>query len=156
MSLWLMRSGEKGCYEQDALKQGLAIVDWSKLGDLSRIEKKEDVRNALLKKYPSIPLTRISHWIPQVWYFCSEISIGDLLAMPIRNKKCFKIGEVIGNYKHISGGRQPYHHVRKTKWFEREILRADLDDDLRHSLNCHRTICAIRRERAEERVRGML
>jgi restriction system protein len=156
MKLWLMRGGERGCYEADAINHGLAIVDWSELGDLSLLQDKEEVRKSLQINYPNITMSRISRWIPQIWYFRSEISVGDLLAMPLKGKRFFSIGEVSGNYEFLSGDIQPYKHVRKVSWFDHEIYRADLDDDLRYSLGCLMTICKIKRENAAERIREML
>jgi restriction system protein len=156
MNLWLMRGGENGCFENDALKFGLAIANWSKLGDLSLLNDKESVRNALQKNYENIATSRINRWIPQIWYFRSRISVGDLLAMPIKRKRFFFIGEVVGNYEFLGEGDQPYKHVRKVNWFDTEVQRADLDNDLRHSLGCLMAICKIKRDNAVERIREML
>jgi restriction system protein len=151
-----MRGGEKGCYEADALSHGLAIVDWSELGDFACLKNKEDLKSSLQKHYPIIPATRITRWVPQVWYFRSDIKVSDLLAMPMKGKRYFLIGEVVGDYEFLGENNQPYKHVRRVSWFEREVYRADLDDDLRHSLGCLMTICKIKRENAAERIREML
>jgi restriction system protein len=156
MSLWLMRGGEKGCFEDDAIKHGLAIVDWSELGNLKRLSDKDDLKVALNRCYPKVAPTRISRWIPQIWYFKSEIAVGDLVAMPRKGKGYFSIGEVTGEYEFLHVGDQPYKHVRKVAWHETDVPRSKMDDDLRYSLGCLMTICKIKRENAEERIREML
>jgi restriction system protein len=156
MKLWLLRGGEKGCFEKDSLNLGLAITNWSKLGDFSKYMNKDEIRSALIEAYPNVALTRINKWNFQIRYFRGEISIGDLLAMPIKYQHFFRIGEVIGDYQYLSGSTKKYKHVRKVKWLEPKIKRPNLDDDLRNSLNYHGTICAINKERAAQRILEML
>jgi restriction system protein len=156
MNLWLLRGGEKGCFEDDALRHGLAIVDWSELGDLEKLIDKSDLKFALIKHYPNVALTRISRWVTQIEYFRSEIAVGDLVAMPRKGKGYFSIGEVTGEYKFLKCGEQQYRHVREVAWFETYVYRAEMDNDLRYSLGALMTICKIKKENAVERIRKML
>jgi restriction system protein len=36
MAVWLVRAGKHGEREEEALTQGLAIIGWEELGDLSK------------------------------------------------------------------------------------------------------------------------
>jgi restriction system protein len=156
VSLWLLRGGEKGCFEDDAIKHGLAIVDWSELGDLRQLADKDDLKFALNNCYPKVAPTRTRRWVPQIWYFRSEIIVGDMVAMPRKGKGHFSIGDVTGKYEFRNGDDKTYKHVRKVAWYETDVPRSEMDDDLRYSLGCLMTICKIKRENAEERIREML
>jgi restriction system protein len=156
MSVWLSRGGEKGRFEVEALKRGLSIVDWIKIGNLSLFEDKAELKSALIREYTEVSATKINRWIPQIWYFRTGIVIGDLVIMPMKYKPWVRIGEVIGNYEFITEDNQPYKHIRKTKWYDSEIARDDLDYELINSLFYHGTICKIKAESAEERIRELL
>jgi restriction system protein len=149
-NLWLVRGGENGCFEDAALSNGVMIAGWSELGDLSEFTRKSDIREKLTKCYPDITKSKASHWIPQIWYFCNEIRIKDIISMPIKSKPYAMIGVVEGNYQYINN--EKYHHIRKVKWFKKKVFRLEIDDDIRYSLGCLGAICKVRKENAAGRI----
>jgi len=48
------------------------------------------------------------------------------------------------------------HHTRKVEWIRKDIPRTDFAQDILHSLGAYMTVCRIRRNNAEERVKKML
>ncbi|HUZ56278.1 MAG TPA: hypothetical protein VMU94_27610, partial [Streptosporangiaceae bacterium] len=81
---WLVRGGERGEREETAFGEGLVIVGWKKLGDLSGCGTREGVRQALTAAYPEAAANVIANWTGQLWRFREQISAGDLVVMPLK------------------------------------------------------------------------
>jgi restriction system protein len=48
MPLWLVRAGSHGEQEQGALEHNVAIIGWNEMPDISKINDKEKIKEALL------------------------------------------------------------------------------------------------------------
>jgi restriction system protein len=90
----------------------------------------------------------------QIWAFVKRMSKGDWVCMPSK-RKTIHIGEITSDYTHDPKAEDPYHHYRTVKWLETDIPRTNFDQDLLHSLGAFSTICQIKRNDAEVRIRAM-
>src|SRR6266571_359724 len=157
MALWLVRAGRNGEREQDALQRNLAIIGWSRLGDLSDIKTKSELRSLLESQYPDSSKSRISNFTGQIWRFLRRISEpNDLIALPLKSQPAVAIGRVTGPYSYKTDLGPEIRYTRPVQWLRTDIPRAAFDQDLLYSLGASMTICQITRNNAEERVRAML
>jgi restriction system protein len=79
---------------------------------------------------------------------------GDWVAVPTK-RKTIHIGEIKTEYHYNASGEDPYFHYRGVEWLETDIPRTNFDQDILDSLGAIMTICRIKRNDAEQRVRAM-
>lgn len=154
MTLWMVRAGRHGEQEQDALELGVATIGWNELGDLSKVSDREALRKLYIDTYEASKKMKVANEVGQMWTFVSKIEKGDLVALPLKMQASIAIGEVKGDYEYEKL-TENIRHFRKVKWL-RTIPRTEFDQDLLYSLGAYMTVCEIRRNDAENRVRKML
>lgn len=155
MALWLVRAGSKGEQEDYVLENNIAAIGWDELPDLSEVSSKEELATLLEQAYPDAsPKTRLN-WLSQIWPFCCEMKKGDLVALPSKKRPVIYFGKVMGPYRYAPKNPEGAKHTRPVNWFE-EIPRDRLDQDLLYSLGAFMTVCRIRRNNAEERIKWIL
>ena len=155
MAIWLVRAGRYGEREDFAIKENAAVIGWSELPDLSSLKQRKDLAVLLEEKYPDAKLKTRLNWESQIWAFLSEISKGDLIAMPLKHRALIMFGEFTGDYQYRSDFPAEARHARPVKW-TKEIPRNQIDQDLLYSLGSARTVCRIQRHNAEDRIIELL
>jgi restriction system protein len=155
MALWLVRAGKYGEREDFALQNNLALIGWEELPDLSYIKVRKELTTLLKKSYPDLNPKTLMNWESQIWPFVKEISVGDLIALPLKHRAVIAIGEFTGDYCFIGDNPINARHVRPVKWLN-EFPRNQFGQDLLYSLGAAMTVCRIRRNNAESRVRNIL
>lgn len=155
MTLWLVRAGENGEREQTALEKKLAIVGWDRLPDLSVVKKRELLTELLETQYPDKKKNTLTNWESQLWPFVSSMQIGDLVAMPSKTRSIIHFGNVTGDYKYEPGNPPGFRHTRPVYW-EYEIPRNQIEQDLLYSLGAFMAVCKIQRNDAERRIKALL
>lgn len=155
MSLWLVRGGPGGAWENRALEKGIAAVGWIELGDLSEIATREELRQVLEKAYPDAKGVILGSFETQLWSFLREMQTGDLVALPLKQRPAVVFGRVAGPYQYRRELSADAPHTRPVEWIK-EVARTAIDQDLLFSLGARRTVCRVHRNNAEERVRALL
>ncbi|MEZ5357687.1 MAG: restriction endonuclease [Candidatus Zixiibacteriota bacterium] len=156
MSLWLVRAGGHGEYEQKFLEENRIYLTWEGLKyDLSECKDRAALKGLLSHIYPESSKEKIDNHAGQIWAFSHRISIGDWIVIPSKYKPAIHIGEVKGEYSFNDKGIAPFYHFCKVKWIETDIPRTNFDQDLLYSFGAFLTICMISRNDAEVRVRQM-
>lgn len=155
MALWLVRAGARGEQETLAQEKNVAVIGWDELGDLSHISSKEELLELLRKTYPDDKENTLRNWRTQIWYFFKEIQIGDLVALPLKQRPSIAFARVTGPYQYHSEFPPGARHTRPVKWIK-EIPRSEIDQDLLYSFGAFSTVCRIQRNNAEERILSML
>lgn len=98
MTLWLVRSGKYGEREALALDNGLAVIGWDELPDLSKLKNRDDLQAALESAFPDSSAKTLSNWESQLWPFAHVMEKGDLVVMPLKTRSAIAIGRVSGPY----------------------------------------------------------
>lgn len=156
MALWLVRAGSKGQQEQKFLDESRVYLCWGGLNqDLGQIEDRKQLRELLEQTYQDSKPGKITQNSGQIWAFAKKISKGDWVALPSKSSPSIHIGEVVGDYTYHAEGPNPYFHSIPVKWLELDIPRTHFDQDILYSLGAFLTICEIKRNNAETRVRAM-
>lgn len=155
MTLWMVRAGKHGERELLALNENIAVIGWEELPDLSNIQSRDQLA-VLLQKIDSNekPKTLIN-WESQIWPFIREMKKGDLVALPFKSRAIILIGEVTGEYQYRPDLPPDAKHTRPVKW-KGEYSRTQFDKDILLSLGAFMTVCRIKRNHAEERVKALI
>ena len=156
MALWMVRTGKHGQYENKFLEDNRLYLTWEGLSnDLSTLHKKEDLYNLLKEIYPQFSTGRLSNYTGQIWTFVKRIKPGDWVVVPSKHKPAIHIAEVTGTYQHDSNAADPYYHWLTVKWVAKDLPRSIFAQDLLYSFGAFMTVCAIKRNDAEARVKAM-
>lgn len=158
MALWLVRAGRFGEHEARFFQDSRIYLTWSgalQEVDLGKAKDYEGIKWLVVDAYPTESKNRVQNWAGQIWAFVIPIEQGDWVAVPRKTKAAIAFGEITGPYKYDSTGEQPYRHSRTVKWLNTDVPRTALDQDLLYSLGAFMTVCEIKRNDAEKRIRAM-
>lgn len=157
MSLWLVRAGAYGEHEQKFLDDGRLYLTWDNLTEisLSNASNYDEIKSLLQQQYPEEKSRKIGNWSGQIWAFALAIKKGDWVAVPSKKSSTIAIGEVESDYFYDSEASPLYRHCRKIKWLNKAVPRSAFDQDLLYSLGAFLTVCEIKRNDAEVRVKEM-
>ena len=156
MALWLVRAGKNGEYEQKFLEDSRVYLCWGRLdADLSQVQGRKQLRQLLERTYPKAKPGRITQNSGQIWAFAKKMQPGDWVVVPSKFSPSIHIGEITGEYEHHPHGPDPYFHSHAIKWIEQDIPRTNFDQDVLYSLGAFLTICEVKRNNAESRIREM-
>jgi len=156
MSLWLVRAGRNGEYEQKFLEEKKIYLTWGNLDhDLTKPQDKAEIQDILSRLYPEAKSGKIINNSGQIWAFSKRMEIGDWIVLPSKQKASIHIGEITGAYQYSAAAGSPYYHSRSVKWIETDIPRTNFDQDLLHSFGAFMTICQVKRNDAENRIKRM-
>lgn len=156
MSVWLVRAGKHGEREELALNKGISELMWHEMPDLSKIESRDELRDLFMKIYPSTTKHSAANQIGQIWAFLYRMKISDLVLLPSKFRASIAIGEIKGEYEYLSDLDEIPIHTRRVKWINTDIPRTAFEQDLLYSMGAFMTVCQIKRNNAEERIKKVL
>lgn len=156
MSIWLIRAGSHGEFEQKFFQENRVYVTWDNLAsDLSKLANREALFVLMTATYPDDKPKRVRNHSSQIWPFVSEMKKGDLVIMPLKSQPSVAIGEITGDYHFEGKGPNPFFHWRSVKWIAEAVPRANFGQDLLFSFGAFMTICRIQRNNADSRLAAM-
>ncbi|GAB2542842.1 restriction endonuclease [Spirosoma aerophilum] len=156
MSIWLVRSGRSGEFENKFLVDNKIYLTWDNLKiDLTAIKDWPHLSKSLSERYGTEQPRKIGNWAGQIWAFSKEIKIGDWIALPSKFKPTIHFGEVKETYQFNLANENPFYHFIKVDWFATDIPRTSIDQDILYSLGAFLTVCKISRNDAESRLKAL-
>ncbi|OAI09678.1 restriction endonuclease [Methylomonas lenta] len=157
MSLWLVRAGSYGEHESKFIDENRVYLTWGELtaNDMTSIPDYEGIKQRVLQTYPGELPRKLGNWSGQIWAFVLAMKVGDWVVLPNKNKPTIAIGEIKSPCKFDPAAADDYRHYREITWLNTEIPRTAFDQDLLYSFGAFLTICEIKRNNAEQRVRSM-
>ena len=157
MSLWLVRAGKYSEHESRFMEDGRIYLTWEGLteSDLGPIKDYDGIKKLLIEKYPGEPTRRIGNWSGQIWAFALAMKPGDWVVVPRKASSSIAIGEIKSGYTFDPAADEMYRHYRTVKWLNTNVPRSAFDQDLLYSFGAIMTVCEIKRNDAEKRVRAM-
>jgi restriction system protein len=156
MTVWLVRAGKHGEFEQKFLQENKVYVTWDGLSaDLGKMKEKQELFKEMTRLYPDFKPKAIHNIVSQLWPFAHGMQKGDLIVMPSKMQPAIYIAEITGDYKFESHGPDPFYHYRDVKWIGDAIPRSNFAQDLLHSFGAFMTICRITRNNAPDRIASM-
>ena len=154
MSLWMVRAGKYGERESVALDKNVVIIGWNELPDLSEMIDMSELGELYRETYSTETKKQVENRIGQIWRFIHEINKDDLVALPLKTQSAIAIGEITGNYEYKELSEN-VKHTRSVRWLK-TIPRSAFDQDLLYSLGASMTVCGIKRNNAEDRIKALL
>lgn len=156
MTVWLVRAGKHGEFEQKFLQENKIYVTWDHLSvDIGRMTKRSELFDAMTATYPDAKIKAIHNNVSQVWPFAHGMQIGDIIILPSKMQPVIYVGEIVGDYKFDSKAVDPCFHSRNVKWTSDAIPRSNFGQDLLYSFGAFMTICRITRNNAVARIEAM-
>lgn len=155
MSVWLVRAGAGGELENYALEHKVALIGWEALGDLGKVESRDDLLAKLETAFPDVKHKARLNWRSQVWPFVQVIGVNDIIAMPLKHRPTIAFGRVTGKYRFDSQAPNDGKHQLPVEWI-REVPRSDVSQDLLYSLGAFMTVCKMTRNDAENRLMALV
>lgn len=159
MALWLVRGGRHGEHEEHFFEAGRIYLTWGariENQNLSKVATFDDMRALLTELYPEKTPGWISQNSSQFWSFVSRMQPKDLVVTPRKGKAAIAIGTIRSGYQYDSAAPAMYRHSRTVEWHKQDVPRSSFEQDLLYSFGAFTTICEIRRNDAEQRVRQRL
>ena len=157
MALWIVRGGSHGEHEGKFIDESKVFLTWGELtsSDLTKVREIEEIRSRLSQIFPSESAAKLTNHSGQIRQFLSGMKKGDWIVLPRKNKPTIAIGEVLADCEFDPSVSNDYRHFRKVKWLNTEIPRSNFEQDILYSFGAFLTICEIKRNDAEARVRAM-
>jgi len=155
MAVWMVRAGRNGEREDLALSDNVVVIGWDELPDLSGVQSREEVERLMLEHHPDAKPKTLVNWSGQVWSFVGRIEAEDLVVLPLKTRSAVAVGRPSGAYEFRPDNPPGARHVRPVTWVRDDIPRTAFDQDLLYSLGAFMTVCQIRRNHAEERIRAI-
>lgn len=154
MALWLVRTGKYGELESTFLTEDRVSIGFDFEENLSLLESRDALVERLEEHHPFDSTQKRANTAGQLWDFGQSMQPGDHVIVPLKTKRAFAVGEVVGGYIFVLDSPDGHAHSRDVKWMAQDIPRTAFDQDLLYSLGAIMTICQIRRNDAERRIRG--
>ena len=156
MTIWLVRAGAHGEYEEKFLSEKRIYVTWDRLNvNLGSMQERAELMEAMTERYPDSKHKTILNWVGQVWPFAHRMALGDWVVMPSKQQPSIFVGEITGTYNFDPAGKDPFFHWRAVEWIGESIPRSHFGQDLLYSFGAFLTICRIQRNNAEDRLKAM-
>jgi len=153
--VFLARAGVNGEDEDYALENGLAIIGFKKIGNLSRAADYKSMVKLVNQDDPGLKPRAAGNIAAQLWTFATVIKEGDIIVLPRKLTSQVALGKVIGPYKHQLIG-QIHRHTRAVQWIRPDIPRSIFGQDLLYSFGAFMTVCEVSRNEAKRRVVAVL
>ncbi|MFF0529401.1 CBS domain-containing protein [Nocardia amikacinitolerans] len=151
MRAWVVRAGRHGQRERAALEEGLVVVGWDHLGDLMPAWTRDDIKELVVAAYPDEEPRTVGNWTGQLYRFRHEISVGDLVVLPLKSAQV-AIGHVDGGYEYRADAPDGLRHVRRVRWLVRDVARERFHPDLLDSMGSLLTVFELTRFGAPYRI----
>lgn len=157
MALWLVRGGSYGEHEAKFIDENKVCLTWGELTatDLTKISDYEGIKQRVIEQFPGEPIRKLGNWSGQIWAFVIAMKPGDWVVMPRKNKSTIAIGQITSACQYDPHQPEDYRHYRAVKWLNTDIPRSNFDQDILYSFGAFLTVCEIKRNDAEARVKAM-
>ncbi len=153
MTVWVIRAGRRGEYEELFLSQSIAGARFALGQSGAEFKSRESLREHMMSR-TSADEMKTRNWASQVWNFIHAIRDGDMIVLPRKAPRVVNVGRVSGDYEYREGSEVP--HVRPVEWEQQGIPRSDFDQDLLNSLGGLATVFRVRASNAEARIASIL
>ncbi len=151
MAVWMVRAGKQGQHEQWCLDTGTVGAGWREIPDLTAATTREDIAQIASRFFTSALPT----YTGQLWRLRAVIAVGDLVVLPLKTTSQIAIGRVTGGYRYDSTQEEHHRHAIPVQWLVTDIPRTAVGQDLLYSLGSAMTVCGIKKNDADWRIRQL-
>ena len=154
--VWIARAGRYGDDEAAAIEEGLAIIGFPDVPDLTGAATDGAILERVRSVSPDDTEPRIRNHASQLAAFALHMADGDLVALPLKTSSGqVALGRVAGPYafREVAGTKR---HTRPVRWVRPDAARFEFKQDLLFSLGAFMTVCRIQRNDAERRFAAII
>lgn len=156
MSMWLNRAGSKGEYESKFLDSKRIYLTFDNVDrDLREIRDKKEMYKWFEDKF-EVRRGSAIQYSSQIRRFLFYMKIGDIVVLPSKRNSTIHFGTIKSDCQYDGSEKDIYKHYREVDWFSIDVPRSKFDQDLLYSFGAFSTICEIKRNDAESRIRKMV
>jgi restriction system protein len=123
----MVRAGQHGEGENDALTNNVVGIGWPEVGNLASIASPGEVRARLDAAFPDAKPSTLANWAGQIDAFRSRMSVGDLVALPLKSTPAVAFGRITGGYTYAPDASEALRHQRPVEWITDGIARDAID-----------------------------
>lgn len=130
--MWMVRAGESAYLVDEFKEKNIIAIGWGRIGDLSKIENGEKIKEKVREKYSEDRIGKINISAGQIKRFRLDFKKGDKVVTYDPTERNYYVGEIISDYLYDKELCE-YHHIRKVKWYgivERDKLSASTKNTL--------------------------
>ncbi|MGW5880295.1 hypothetical protein ACWFMI_27495 [Nocardiopsis terrae] len=151
---WLVRAGRDGEREEWALRGDRVGGGFNGVPDLTAVDSRARMVEVVEQEYKDESQGLIRNYAGQLWAFRGKIQVGDLVVLPLKNRKqpMIAIGRITGDYEFDPGAGEDRQHLRRVQWLRTDVPRNAADQDLRYTLGAFMTVCELWRNDAAWRL----
>jgi restriction system protein len=157
MALWMLRAGRHGEYEDRFLSTSRIYLTWGEAvpSDAGAVTSRSEIVQTLRERWSSASEGKVRNHAGQIWAFLRTMKPDDLIVVPGKKTPELHFGVIRSGAEFDATAEPDYRHYREVTWL-RDVPRSAMDKDILYSLGAIMTICEIRRNDAEARIRRML
>ena len=154
MSVWVVRAGRVGEFEDFCLQEGIAAIDFDLRQSLTCFDDRDQLVDHLRgePRYRDSSNSKVGKPASQLWRFANVIHDGDMVLLPRKSPRVVAVGRVHGGYSYRPNQKAAPPHTRDINWLVKEIPRDSFDQDIRYSLGGLATVYKVRATDAESRI----
>lgn len=154
LTLWICKAGNRGQREERMLENSVLGIGWEALGDLSKIQSRDELKSLYANAYPEASENRLRNHVGQILKFISKTRMGDLVVTPLKLKtRRIAVGRIRGEYQFRLDLGSDMVHTIPVEWIATDIPRTNFEKDLLYSFGAYMTFCESHAMKAEERVK---
>lgn len=120
-------------------------IGWSKMGDLSDINTKEELYAKYDATWPNAKVRKKGQDVGQVWRFFKEMQVGDYVIFA--DEDVCHIGQITSDYYFddtiYEDQDADYANTRNVNWLKKDILRSELSEVFHRSLKTAMSIWTL-------------
>ena len=153
--MYMVRSGTR--YESHFgkfLERGVVAIGWPQLGDLSRYESREAIREALPRKFPGLSQSAAAVWTDNLFGFSRELPESDFVITYDPNERLYAVGKIAGEYTYdpeFFGFRENnFPNLIRVNWNPVRFSRSELSGSAQSALGLRPTVFQVNDKAAVE------
>ena len=129
---WLIRAGSSGEDEDLNIEDGLAVVSFVQVPDLTDVSTWDQLREIVRHSHPGDSESKIGNVAGQLWALRSRVRAGDLVALPLKMTSQIALGIVTAGYEYREVSDVGRRHLVTVHWKRVNVPRSAVQQDLLH------------------------
>ena len=158
--MYMVRGGSKGVHFGKFLERGVVAIGWPQLGDLSRYESREAIREALLRKFPGLSPRPAAVWTDNLFGFSRELPKSDFVITYNPTRQLYAVGKIAGEYTYdpefFAFKTNNFPNYIRVDWNPVRFSRSQLSDPAKKALGSQLTVFRLKNEAVVEEILGLV
>lgn len=142
------------------LKRGVIAVGWPELGDLSRFESREAIREEWLGIHPGLSRQSAAAQTGNLFRFSRELPKSDFVITYRSDRKLYAVGKITGEYTYdpdfFAFQEDNFPNIIPVNWNSVQFRRSDLSGSAQAALGAQLTVFRLKNEAVVEEILSLV